>query len=144
MSWTYACSTCCHLSLGRITCSATRARRPWLAAKAPFSSFPLSQTRSLDSPDLSHVFFMEVPEGRVDPYTHIAGRTGLFGMAGRTFLDLLMQDSYFTPPYLLLCASYLPTALYTRFIDLTSFVRCSLGARQDETIGLKMSPLCCA
>jgi len=32
-------------------------------------------------PALSHVFVMGVPEGRVDSYTHIAGRTSRFGKA---------------------------------------------------------------
>jgi hypothetical protein len=43
----------------------------------------LANTRGLDLPDLSHVFVMGVPEGRVDSYTHIAGRTGRFGKAGK-------------------------------------------------------------
>ena len=42
----------------------------------------LANTRGLDLPDLSHVFVMGVPEGRVDSYTHIAGRTGRFGKTG--------------------------------------------------------------
>ena len=42
----------------------------------------LANTRGLDLPDLSHVFIMGVPEGRVDSYTHIAGRTGRFGKTG--------------------------------------------------------------
>ena len=43
----------------------------------------LANTRGLDLPDLSHVFIMGVPEGRVDSYTHIAGRTGRFGKGGK-------------------------------------------------------------
>jgi len=43
----------------------------------------LANTRGLDLPDLSHVFVMGVPEGRVDSYTHIAGRTGRFGKTGK-------------------------------------------------------------
>ena len=43
----------------------------------------LANTRGLDLPDLSHVFIMGVPEGRVDSYTHIAGRTGRFGKPGK-------------------------------------------------------------
>ena len=43
----------------------------------------LANTRGLDLPDLSHVFVMGVPEGRVDTYTHIAGRTGRFGKTGK-------------------------------------------------------------
>ncbi|KAF9651830.1 hypothetical protein BDM02DRAFT_3109910, partial [Thelephora ganbajun] len=43
----------------------------------------LANTRGLDLPDLSHVFIMGVPEGRVDSYTHIAGRTGRFGKTGK-------------------------------------------------------------
>jgi superfamily II DNA/RNA helicase len=43
----------------------------------------LANTRGLDLPDLSHVFVMGVPEGRVDSYTHIAGRTGRFGKGGK-------------------------------------------------------------
>ena len=43
----------------------------------------LANTRGLDLPDLSHVFVMGVLEGRVDSYTHIAGRTGRFGKAGK-------------------------------------------------------------
>ena len=43
----------------------------------------LANTRGLDLPDLSHVFVMGVPEGRVDSYTHIAGRTGRFGKEGK-------------------------------------------------------------
>lgn len=42
----------------------------------------LASTRGLDLPSLSHVFVMGVPEGRVDSYTHIAGRTGRFGKGG--------------------------------------------------------------
>ena len=42
----------------------------------------LANSRGLDLPDLSHVFVMGVPEGRVDSYTHIAGRTGRFGKPG--------------------------------------------------------------
>jgi superfamily II DNA/RNA helicase len=40
-------------------------------------------TRALDLLDLSHVFVMGVPEGGVDSYTHIAGRTGRFGKTGK-------------------------------------------------------------
>jgi len=43
----------------------------------------LANTRGLDLPNLSHVFVMGVPEGRVDSYTHIAGRTGRFGKTGK-------------------------------------------------------------
>jgi len=43
----------------------------------------LANIRGLDLPDLSHVFAMGVPEGRVDSYTHIAGRTGRFGKGGK-------------------------------------------------------------
>jgi hypothetical protein len=43
----------------------------------------LANTRGLDLPNLSHVFVMGVPEGRVDSYTHIAGRTGRFGKSGK-------------------------------------------------------------
>lgn len=43
----------------------------------------LANIRGLDLPDLSHVFVMGVPEGRVDSYTHIAGRTGRFGKKGK-------------------------------------------------------------
>lgn len=43
----------------------------------------LANTRGLDLPDLSHVFVMGVPEGRVDSYTHIAGRTSRFGKTGK-------------------------------------------------------------
>ena len=43
----------------------------------------LANTRGLDLPDLTHVFIMGVPEGRVDSYTHIAGRTGRFGKGGK-------------------------------------------------------------
>jgi len=43
----------------------------------------LANTRGLDLPDLSHVFVMGVLEGRVDSYTHIAGRTGRFGKTGK-------------------------------------------------------------
>ena len=43
----------------------------------------LANTRGLDLPDLTHVFIMGVPEGRVDSYTHIAGRTGRFGRGGK-------------------------------------------------------------
>ena len=43
----------------------------------------LASTRGLDLPDLSHVFVMGVLEGRVDSYTHIAGRTCRFGKAGK-------------------------------------------------------------
>lgn len=43
----------------------------------------LANIRGLDFPDLSHVFVMGVPEGRVDSYTHIAGRTGRFGKTGK-------------------------------------------------------------
>jgi len=43
----------------------------------------LANTRGLDLPDLSHVFILGVPEGRVDSYTHIAGRTGRFGKTGK-------------------------------------------------------------
>ena len=43
----------------------------------------LANTRGLDLPDLSHVFVMGVPEGRVDSYTHIAGRTCRFGKDGK-------------------------------------------------------------
>ena len=43
----------------------------------------LANTRGLDLPDLSHVFVMGVPEGRVDSYTHLAGRTGRFGKTGK-------------------------------------------------------------
>ncbi|KAF9642026.1 hypothetical protein BDM02DRAFT_3250992, partial [Thelephora ganbajun] len=43
----------------------------------------LVNTRGLDLPDLSHVFVMGIPEGRVDLYTHIAGRTGRFGKTGK-------------------------------------------------------------
>ena len=43
----------------------------------------LANTRGLDLPDLSHVFVLGVPEGRVDSYTHIAGRTGRFGKNGK-------------------------------------------------------------
>jgi superfamily II DNA/RNA helicase len=43
----------------------------------------LANTRGLDLPGLSHVFVMGVLEGRVDSYTHIAGRTGRFGMGGK-------------------------------------------------------------
>ena len=43
----------------------------------------LANTRGLDLPDLSHVFVMGVPEGRVDSYTHIAGRTCRFGKTGK-------------------------------------------------------------
>ena len=45
----------------------------------------LANTRGLDLPDLSHVFVMGVPEGRVGSYTHIAGRTGRFGKTGKAF-----------------------------------------------------------
>jgi superfamily II DNA/RNA helicase len=43
----------------------------------------LANIRGLDLPDLSHVFVMGMPEGRVDSYTHIAGRTGRFGKSGK-------------------------------------------------------------
>ena len=43
----------------------------------------LANTRGLDFPDLSHVFIMGVPEGKVDSYTHIAGRAGRFGKTGK-------------------------------------------------------------
>lgn len=43
----------------------------------------LANTRGLDLPDLSHVFIMGVPEGRVDSYTHVAGRVSRFGRAGK-------------------------------------------------------------
>ena len=43
----------------------------------------LANTRGLDLPDLSHVFVMGVLEGRVDSYTHIAGRTARFGKGGK-------------------------------------------------------------
>ena len=43
----------------------------------------LANIRGLDFPDLSHVFVMGMPEGRVDSYTHIAGRTGRFGKTGK-------------------------------------------------------------
>ena len=43
----------------------------------------LANIRGLDLPDLSHVFVMGVPEGRVDSYTHVAGRTGRFGKTGK-------------------------------------------------------------
>ena len=43
----------------------------------------LANVRGLDFPDLSHVFVMGVPEGRVDSYTHIAGRTCRFGKTGK-------------------------------------------------------------
>ena len=42
----------------------------------------LANTRGLDLPELSHVFILGVPYGRVDSYTHIAGRTCRFGKAG--------------------------------------------------------------
>lgn len=42
----------------------------------------LANTRGIDLSDLSHVFVMGVPEGRVDSYTHIAGRTSRFGKTG--------------------------------------------------------------
>ena len=43
----------------------------------------LASTRGLDLPNLSHVFVMGAPDGRVDSYTHIAGRTGRFGKTGK-------------------------------------------------------------
>ena len=43
----------------------------------------LANTRGLDLPDLSHVFVMGVPEGRVDSYTHVAGRACRFGKSGK-------------------------------------------------------------
>ena len=43
----------------------------------------LANTRGLDLPDLSHVFVLGVPEGKVHSYTHIAGRTGRFGKSGK-------------------------------------------------------------
>ena len=43
----------------------------------------LANTRGLDLLDLSHVFVMGVLDGRVDSYTHIAGRTGRFGKTGK-------------------------------------------------------------
>lgn len=43
----------------------------------------IANIRGLDFPDLSHVFIMGVPEGRVDSYTHVAGRTGRFGKTGK-------------------------------------------------------------
>ena len=43
----------------------------------------LANTRGLDLPNLSHVLVMGVLEGRVDSYTHIAGRTGRFGKGGK-------------------------------------------------------------
>lgn len=43
----------------------------------------LASTRGLDLPELSHVFILGMPEGRIDTYMHVAGRTGRFGKPGR-------------------------------------------------------------
>lgn len=43
----------------------------------------LASTRGLDLPELSHVFIMGMPEGRIDSYMHMAGRTGRFGKPGQ-------------------------------------------------------------
>ena len=43
----------------------------------------LASTRGLDLPELSHVFILGIPQGRIDSYLHISGRTGRFGKPGR-------------------------------------------------------------
>ena len=66
-----------HILTGKSTWPSTGDEGPILLVST------LANTRGLDLPDLSHVFVMGVPEGRVDSYTHIAGRTGRFGKTGK-------------------------------------------------------------
>ena len=66
-----------HILSGKRTGATANGKGPVLLVST------LANTRGLDLPDLSHVFVMGVPEGRVDSYTHIAGRTGRFGKTGK-------------------------------------------------------------
>jgi superfamily II DNA/RNA helicase len=43
----------------------------------------LASTRGIDMPELSHVFILGMPEGKIDGYLHAAGRTGRFGKPGK-------------------------------------------------------------
>jgi superfamily II DNA/RNA helicase len=54
----------------------------------------LASTRGLDMPDLSHVFILGMPEGRLDAYLHIAGRTGRFGSPGKVISVVEGQDEH--------------------------------------------------
>jgi len=51
------------------------------ATKIQFSS-SLSQSQEVSTSRTFPTFVTGVPEGRVDSYTHIAGRTGRFGKTG--------------------------------------------------------------